>query len=133
MAKHLNDKVDSMSFDKLIAGMTPPVKVASGIITKLATAATYKRGTVLCRSSGTGGDGKLKILGTTAASNETLTPDCILCDDEEIGTSADTNAAVYVAGCFNKDALIVSGNYTITQADIDKLRERGLYLAELFD
>lgn len=63
MAKHLNDKVGSMEYDKLIAGITPPVKVASGIITKLSAAATYPRGTVLCRSSGTGGDGKLKILG----------------------------------------------------------------------
>ena len=55
MAKHLNDKVGSMEYDKLIAGMTPPPKVASGVITKLATAATYPRGTILCRSSGTAG------------------------------------------------------------------------------
>lgn len=27
MAKHLNDKVGSMEYDKLIAGITPPVKV----------------------------------------------------------------------------------------------------------
>ena len=117
MAKHLNDKIGSMEYDKLIAGMTPPPKVASGVITKLATAATYPRGTILCRSSGTGGDGKLKILGTTAGSNETLTPDCILCDDEDIGTDADANVAVYVMGCFNEDALTVDDEYTITQAD----------------
>lgn len=133
MAKHLNSKVDEMSYDKLISGMTPPVKVASGVIAKLTAAATYKRGTVLCRSSGTGGNGKLKILGTTAGTDEVLTPDCILCDDEDVDTASDANAAVYVAGCFNPGALIVAGSYTITQADIDKLRERGLYLAELLD
>lgn len=133
MTKHLNSKVEEMSPDKLIAGMTPPVKVASGVIAKLATAATYARGTVLCRSSGTGGNGKLKILGTTPASDETLTPDCILCDDEEIGTVEDVNAAVYVAGCFNSKAITVVEGHTVTQADIDKLRERGLYLAELLD
>ena len=131
MAKHLNDKIGSMEYDKLIAGMTPPPKVASGVITKLATAATYPRGTILCRSSGTGGDGKLKILGTTAGSNETLTPDCILCDDEDIGT--DANVAVYVMGCFNEDALTVDDEYTITQADKDTLRERGIYLAQVLD
>ena len=80
MAKHLNDKVGSMEYDKLIAGITPPVKVASGIITKLSAAATYPRGTVLCRSSGTGGDGKLKILGTIrlfpATSAMVTAPDC---------------------------------------------------------
>ena len=42
MAKHLNDKVGSMEYDKLIAGITPPVKVASGIITKLSAAAGGK-------------------------------------------------------------------------------------------
>ena len=133
MAKHLNDKVGSMEYDKLIAGMTPPPKVASGVITKLATAATYPRGTILCRSSGTGGDGKLKILGTTAGSNETLTPDCILCDEEEIGTETDANVAVYVMGCFNEDALTVGAEYDITQADKDALRERGIYLAQVLD
>lgn len=133
MEKHLNRKVDEMSYDKLISGMNPPVKVASGVIAKLAAAASYKRGTVLCRSSGEGGDGKLKILGTAAASNETLTPDCVLCDDEDIDAAADVNAAVYVAGCFNPDALIVAEGYTITQTDMDKLRERGLYLAPLWD
>ena len=133
MAKHLNDKVGSMEYDKLIAGITPPVKVASGIITKLSAAATYPRGTVLCRSSGTGGDGKLKILGTTAVENETLTPDCILCDDEDIGTDADANVAVYVMGCFNEDALTVDDEYTITQADKDALRGRGIYLAQVLD
>ena len=133
MAKHLNDKVGSMEYDKLIAGITPPVKVASGIITKLSVAATYPRGTVLCRSSGTGGDGKLKILGTTAAESETLTPDCILCDDEDIGTDADANVAVYVMGCFNEDAMTVDDEYTITQADKDTLPERGIYLAQVLD
>lgn len=133
MAKHLNDKVGSMEYDKLIAGMTPPVKVASGIITKLSVAATYPRGTILCRSSGTGGDGKLKILGTTAGSSETLTPDCILCDDEEVDTDADANVAVYVMGCFNEGAVTVKEDYDITQADRDALRERGIYLAQVLD
>ena len=41
MAKHLNDKVGSMEYDKLIAGITPPVKVASGIITKLSVCLLY--------------------------------------------------------------------------------------------
>lgn len=133
MAKHLNDKVGSMEYDKLIAGMAPPPKVSSGVITKLATAATYPRGTVLCRSSGTGGDGKLKILGTSAVENETLTPDCILCDDEDIGTDADVNVAVYVMGCFNEDALTVGEEHDITQADKDALRERGIYIAQVLE
>ena len=133
MAKHLNEKVGSMEYDNLIAGMTPPPKVGSGVITKLTAAATYPRGAILCRSSGAGGDGKLKILGTTAGSNETLTPDCVLCDAEEIGTEEDVNAAVYVMGCFNEDAVTVGAEYDITQADRDALRERGIYLAQILE
>lgn len=130
MAKSLNRKVDEMIPDKLISDMTPPVKVASGIIAKLAADAVYARGTVLAKSSMTS---KLHILGSTPAGGDTLTPDCVLCDPEDIGTAEDTNAAVYVMGCFNPGALIVKDGYTMTQADKDKLRERGLYLKQLLD
>ena len=129
MAKHLNDKIGSMEYDKLIAGMTPPVKVASGVIAKLTgSAAAYSRGTVLAKSAV---DGKLYLLGSETP--EDLTPDCILCDDEEIGTDADANVAVYVMGCFNEEALTVKEEYDITQADRDALRERGIYLAQVLD
>lgn len=125
MATHLNRKVGEMSYDNLIAGITPPVHVSSGVIRKLAADAEYKRGTVLAKSSV---DNKLVILGTTAETQETLVPDCILCDDTNIGTAADVNVAVYTAGCFNKEALIVKSEYTLSEADKDKLRERGIYL-----
>jgi len=182
----LNRKVGEMAYDKLIAGITPPVHVNSGTIRKVATEAEYKRGTVLAKSSV---DGKLVILGTApaeaveavaptyaitedaaltsgktyytrsgsegsyvytpvdapdvenietyyemtdpgspAVAAEVLTPDCILCDDTNIGTEADVNVAVYTAGCFNKEALIVKSEYTLSEADKDKLRERGIYL-----
>lgn len=130
MAKHLNRKVDEMSYDKLIAGMTPPGKVSSGTIAKLTDAAEYPRGTVLAKSSA---NGKLYILGSTAAEGDTLTPDCILCDAEEVGTAEDVVAAVYVAGSFNIEAVTIADGYTITEADKDKLRERGLYLSQLWD
>lgn len=127
MARHLNRKVGDMEYDKLIAGITPPVHVNSGTIRMLAVAAEYKRGTVLAKSSV---DNKLVILGTTPADavDEVLTPDCILCDDTNIGTEADVNVAVYTAGCFNKEALIVKSEYTLSESDKDKLRERGIYL-----
>lgn len=130
MTRHLNRKVDEMEYDKLIAGMTPPVKVASGIIAKLAAATEYPRGAALSKSTK---DGKLYLLGTAAAEGDTLTPDCILCDPETVETTEDAPAAVYVAGCFNIGTLTVAEGYTITQADKDKLRERGLYLAQIWD
>ncbi len=129
MAKHLNEKIGSMEYDKLISGMTPPVKVASGIIAKVTgEAVIYQRGTALAKSAA---DGKLYLLGSDTP--EDLTPDCILCDDEEVGTDNDVNAAVYVMGCFNEGALIVKDEYDITQADRDALRERGIYLSAILD
>lgn len=122
---HLNNHVATMEYEKLFAGLNPPYKVASGTIEKLSAAATYKRGTVLALSSTSN---KLKILGTAASGNETLIADCILCDDVEIGSTEDVNVAVYVIGNFNKDALIVKEGYTLTDADVTNLRQRGIYL-----
>ena len=123
------ENLGAVSYDGLISGITPEPKVTGGTIRKLAAAGTLVRGTILAKSSGSAGDGKLVILGTTAATNETLTPDCILADDIDVGTSVDVNAAVYDMGCFDPAKLTVKSGYTITEADKDVLRERGIYLA----
>jgi hypothetical protein len=121
--------IDTMSYDGLISGLDPKPFVAAGTIRKLGTAATYKRGTILAKSSGSAGDGKLVILGTTAATNETLTAYAILADDTEIGTSTDVSAAVYLAGCFDPDKLEVDTGYTVVEDDKDALRNGGIFLA----
>ena len=128
MARNLNRMVDTMTYDGLISGLTPEAKVKGATIRKLGTAATLVRGTILAKSSGTGGDDKYVVLGTTAGSNETLTADCILADDIDDGTTDDVNAAVYDMGCFDPAKLTVKSGYTITEADKDVLRERGIYL-----
>ena len=122
----LYKKIGDMTFDGLITDITPKNEVRGKKIRKLGTAATLKRGTILAMSSGTGGDGKLVILGTTAETNETLTPDCILTDDVEVGTANDVVATVYTAGCFDPDKVTVKTGYTITDADYDALRKYGI-------
>ena len=131
--RDMYSSVGTYAYEKLIAGTLPPVKVGSGTIRKLGTADTLKRGTILAKSSGSAGDGKLVILGTSAATNETLTPDCILTDDVEVGTSADVKAPVYVMGDFNVDAVIVATGYTITEDDKDALRQRNIYFGYVAD
>ena len=126
MSKNLYSKLGDVEHDGLVTDLTPPVIVRSGTIRKLGTAGTLKRGTILAKSSGSAGDGKLVILGTTAASNETLTPDCILTDDVDVGTSADVVATVYYGGCFDLAKCAVASGYTITTADKDVLREKGI-------
>lgn len=126
--RDLHTKVGVMEYEKLFASTEPAALVRGGTIRKLSAKATLVRGTILAKSSGSAGDGKLVILGTTAATNETLTPDCILCDDIEVGTTDDENVVVYVEGSFNEEALIVAENYTITEADRDALRLKRIYL-----
>ena len=131
--RDLHEKIGSVEYEKLFAGMQPPAIVKPGVIRKLGTASTLKRGTLLAKSSGSAGDGKLVIFGTTAASNETLTADCVLCDDIEVGTSNDENVAVYVSGDFNEAALIVATGATITEADRDALRTKGILLGTVME
>lgn len=125
--------IDTMTYDGLISGISPEPIIRPGKIRKLDTAATLKRGTILAKSSGTAGDDKLVILGTTAETNETLTAHCILADDTAVGTSADVEAAVYMAGSFNPDKVTVKTSYTITEADKDALRNGGIFLVPTID
>ena len=125
MAKELRQKLGSMEYDGLITGLNPPTRVDGGTIAKLSAAAVYKRGNLLAKSAK---DGLLHILGEAppAAAEgqtaDTYTPDCILCDDTEVGTAEDVPVDVYVAGCFDPEKVTVGDGYTITQADKDKLR-----------
>lgn len=126
--KNLSNKLGEMTFDGLIAGLIPEVQVGGGVIRKLSAETTLKRGTILAKSSGTAGDGKLVILGTAAATNETLTPDCILCDDIKVGITDDEAVSVYTAGCFNSGKLTMASGHTISAGDLDNLRMRGIVL-----
>ena len=112
MAKELRQKLGSMEYDGLITGLNPPTRVDGGTIAKLAAPATLKRGTLLGKAD----SGLLSIYDGTG------TPDCILCDDTEVGTAEDVPVDVYVAGCFDPEKVTVGDGYTITQADKDKLR-----------
>lgn len=124
---NLSEKLGEMTLDGLITDIKPAPEVRGGVIRKLPAAATLKRGTILAKSSGTADDdGKLVVLGSEAKENETLTPDCILCDDIDVGTAADEKVAVYTAGCFDIDKVTVSANHTITESDKDNLRMRGI-------
>jgi hypothetical protein len=116
----LSKKIGEMDFDGLVTDLVPPVQVRGGIIAHGDAEVTYKRGTVLAKDGITG---KLSVLGT---SGDDLTADCILCDDTTVGESDDAPVAVYIAGCFDLNKVTVAEGYTMTQADQDKLRERGI-------
>ena len=131
MSKRLNENIGAVEYDGLIASNVPVADVFSVTIRKEATAAAVlKRGTVLALSTGTAGDGKLVILGTTAASNEVLSANCVLSDDVEVGTAADVTALAYRTGHFARNKLIAKDSYTMTATDEEDLRKGGILLSD---
>lgn len=127
--KNLNAKVGEMEYDGLVVDLIPEVEVRGGTIRKLAAATTLKRGTILAKSSK---DNTLVVLGTAATDGETLTPDCILCDDVAVGTDADVSVSVYTAGCFNTNRVHVADGYTISATDLDALRKYSIVFKAAF-
>lgn len=126
--RELSKKLGEVEVDGLVTAIDPHIVIGAGVIRKAASG-TLKlvRGTVLAKSSGTAGDNKLVVLGTDASGDtETLTANCILCDDVEVGTAADATVAVYLAGCFNPDKLTMASSYTMKEADKDALRDAGI-------
>lgn len=131
MSKRLDENIGTVDYDGLIVTNEPVADVFTVTIRKEASAkATLKRGTVLALS----GDGKMVALGTTAASNETLTANAILCDDTEIGTDADVEATAYRTGHFARNKLIFGGSgYALKPADEEALRAAGILLSDALD
>ena len=125
MTRDLHEKLGSVEFEKLFAGLEPRALIHAATIRKGSAEKTYQRGTLFSKSST---DGKLVIFGSTAAEGETLTADCVLADDVTVGTASDENVAVYIAGNFNEAALVLAENASLTEADRDALRMKGIIL-----
>lgn len=131
MSKRLDENIGSVGYDGLIVANEPVADVFTVTIRKEATAAaTYKRGTVLALSAG---DGKLVILGSTATTNETLTANCILAEDVEVGTAADATALAYRTGHFARNKLAVASGYTLKATDEEELRKAGILLSDAIE
>lgn len=131
MSKRLDENLGSVGYDGLIVANEPVADVLTVTIRKEATAAaTYKRGTVLALSAG---DGKLVILDSTATTNETLTANCILAEDVEVGTTADVTALAYRTGHFARNKLAVASGYTLKATDEEELRKAGILLSDAIE
>lgn len=106
-----NEKIGDLTRDNLIVSTDAPLIVQA--ITIPSGTGALKRGTVV--------DATGKVLDTG------LTPHGILCDDVD-ATAANVLAEVYVSGCFNKNALIVAGGYSLTAENIQALRNGGIFV-----
>lgn len=133
MSKRLDENLGSVGYDGLIVANEPVADVFTVTIRKEAAAATYKRGTVLALSAGTAGDGKLVILGSTATANETLTANCILAEDVEVGTTAEVTVLAYRTGHFARNKLAAARGYTLKATDEEELRKAGILLSDAIE
>lgn len=135
MSKRLDENIGTVDYDGLIVTNEPVADVFTVTIRKeTSEKATFKRGTVLALSSGTGGgNGKLVILGSTATTNETLTANCILAEDVEVGTTADVTALAYRTGHFARNKLAVASGYTLKATDEEELRKAGILLSDAIE
>lgn len=123
----LDENIGSVAFDGLIVANTPEADVFH--VSIRANEGALARGAVLALSTGSAGDGKMVILGTTAITNETLTANCILAEAVTVGATAVT-ALAYRTGHFNRDALTVKAAYTMTAANEEDLRKGGILLSD---
>lgn len=133
MSKRLDENLGNVGYDGLIVANEPVADVFTVTIRKEAAAATYKRGTVLALPAGTAGDGNLVILGSAATTNETMTANCILAEDVEVGTTADVTALAYRTGHFARNKLAVASGYTLKATDEEELRKAGILLSEAIE
>ena len=75
-----------------------------------------------------GTDSKYVIFGT---GGETLTGYCILADDVTVGTDVDAVGVAYRCGNFNRAAVIVADDYTMTAADEDAMRKYDIIFTDM--
>ena len=122
MVKRMDAVVGDTNFDNLIFDIEPavkqkPVTVASG-------QGKLTRGSAL----GLNSTGKCVILGTEET--EAVCPaNCILAEDVDT-TSGDVQAMAFIAGHFNKQALTLKADYTMTDEDMENFRKGGIFLSD---
>ena len=108
-----NKKLGEFKPDNLIANTNIKVTTAAGPI--VAGSGILQRGTVMSLS-----EGKLSVMKSGA------TPYGILTDD--VDATKEVVAEVYLTGAFCKGGLHVADGYTLTDADIQTLRNGGIFV-----
>lgn len=115
MAKYL-ENLGAMQYDNLFAGADIPAH--GGSITIAAGQGALKKGSVIAL------DGSNK--GVILSATEGLKPYGILASD--VDATAETVAEVWLTGRFNKHALHVAEDYTMTADNILALRNGGIFV-----
>lgn len=110
------EKVGELKFANIINSVDVPV--VTGLRTVLAGQGVLEVGTALAVNAA----GKLVVLGTEGG-----TANCILCEAVDT-TAGDALGFVALSGKFNRNALSVKAEYTITEKDVEAFRAAGIFL-----
>lgn len=119
MGKRLDTTIGNVEYDNLIAGTFPAV--TTFMVTLDGSQGVLKRGTIL---AGTAAEAVILTTGGT--------PFAILAEDTDT-TGGDEPAIAYRTGHFIKNSLIVAAGYTLTAANIEALRGKGILVSEAVD
>ena len=123
--KQLLNVVGSIGQDNLIAKLTPAAETFGIKINKLAAGddTVIERGTVLCADE----NGKYSVFSGA----EGTVPSAILTEPVTVTTAEDVTAVAYRSGNFNRKALIMGGDHTLTVSDEDALRKYDIILTDM--
>jgi len=119
MGKRLDTTIGNAEYDNLIAGVFPAA--TTFMVTLSAEQGVVKRGTVLAGTA---------AAATVMAANKT--PFAVLADETDTTNGAEA-AIAYRTGHFIKNGLIVANGYTLSAADIETLRGKGILISEGVD
>ena len=123
--KRLDETIGSVDYDKLFAENNINNDV---VIVKLAASqGVVVRGSVV---SGTPGGEDFALLAAAADATKAL---YIISDDVDTGSDEAVIGFAYRTGHFNRTALKVNSSYTLTAADEEVLRGKGILLSDAID
>ena len=133
--KRLDENLGNVDYDKLFVDNVPEADVVT--VKLAASQGVLVRGTLVSGTPGGNLSAVAKALGDTvtvaeSAGTMNYTSVFVLADDVDTGTSDAVVAVAYRTGHFNRAALVTK-SYTLTAADEECLRGKGILLSDALD
>ncbi len=125
MAKSLNENLGTVGYDELFVENVPEDDVVT--VKLAASQGVLARGTIV---SGTPGGSDFAALAAAAQATSAL---YVLAEAVDTGTDGVVVGIAYRTGHFNRAALAVNSGYTLTAADEEILRGKGILLSDALD
>lgn len=123
--KRLDESLGTVGFDNLFIENIPEADVVA--VKLAASQGVLARGTLI---SGTPGGSDFAALAIAADGAKAL---YVLADDVDTGTDGAVVGIAYRTGHFNRAAVAVKEEYTLTAADEEVLRGKGILLSDALD